>query len=114
MRTIWKRARALRNNSTLAERHVWRYLRRRNLGGYKFRRQFPIAGFIVDFACVEAHIAIELDGGQHAEAVAYDAARTRKIEEKGYRVLRFWDNDAMKQTNAVLEVILKVCDERAR
>jgi adenine-specific DNA-methyltransferase len=111
MHRIRKRARALRNNLTDAERHLWRHLRLRNIQGLKFRRQHPIAGFIADFACVEARLVVELDGGQHADATHYDEARTRKIEANGYRVLRFWNNDVLQQTDAVLEVIWKACSE---
>ena len=110
MRLLRRHARALRNNPTDAERQLWYYLRRRNLRAFKFRRQHPIAGFIADFASIEAHLIIELDGGQHAEATGYDAARTRKIEAKGYRVLRFWNNDVLQQTEAVLEVIFEACN----
>ena len=102
----------LRNNPTDAERRLWYYLRRRNLRRFKFRRQHPIAGFIADFASIDARLVIELDGGQHAEATGYDSARTRKIEAKGYRVLRFWNHDVMTSREAVLERILRVCNER--
>ncbi|MEJ7747496.1 MAG: DUF559 domain-containing protein, partial [Luteimonas sp.] len=64
MEAIWENARALRNASTDAERHLWQQLRGRRLAGLKFRRQFPIAGYIADFACVEARLVIEVDGGQ--------------------------------------------------
>ena len=114
MQPIWIRARQLRNEATLPERTLWHHLRARRLGRHKFRRQYPIAGFIVDFACVEALVVVELDGSQHAEATAHDAARTRRLETNGYRVLRFWNHDVMERREAVLEMILKVCDERAR
>lgn len=110
MRRIRCNARALRNNPTDAERRLWYYLRRRNLRQFKFRRQHAIAGFIADFASIDARLVIELDGGQHTEATGYDAARTRKIELKGYRVLRFWNNDVLQQTEAVLEVIFEACN----
>ena len=112
MPPIWKKARALRNSPTDAERRLWFHLRKRSLRGFKFRRQFPIAGFIADFACIEAQLVVELDGGQHADAVAYDAMRTRKLQANGYRVLRFWNNDVLARTPAVMEVILRACDER--
>ncbi len=107
MRLIWKRARDLRNAATDAERHLWRYLRGRQLGNYKFRRQFPIAGFVADFACVEARLVIELDGGQHADQAEHDVERTRKIGLTGYRVLRFWNNDVLLRTDAVVEQIMR-------
>jgi len=95
----------LRNNSTDAERALWRALRGRQLEGFRFRRQVPIAGFIVDFLCPEAKLVIELDGGQHVEQGSYDAARTRKLASLGYRVLRYWNNDVLSRIEAVLEDI---------
>ena len=70
MQRHWVRARQLRNSGTDAERRLWYFLRQRNLAGYKFRRQYPIAGYIVDLVCVSARVVVELDGGQHAEAVS--------------------------------------------
>ncbi|WP_266159087.1 endonuclease domain-containing protein [Dyella silvatica] len=105
MQRIWKRARRLRNGATDTERHLWRYLRRENLAGYKFRRQYPMVGYIVDFVCIPATLVIELDGGQHADAVGYDAERTRVIEAHGYRVLRFWNDDVLLRTDDVLAEI---------
>jgi very-short-patch-repair endonuclease len=84
------RARDLRNNTTDAERALWRVLRGRQLQGFRFRRQVPIGGFIADFVCPQAKLIIELDGGQHAERSEYDAARTSRLEAMGYRVLRYW------------------------
>ncbi|MBF6023077.1 endonuclease domain-containing protein [Lysobacter niastensis] len=107
MEAIWKKSRQLRRQATDAERTLWRHLKGRQLGGHKFRRQFPIAGYIADFACVEARLAIELDGGQHLDAVQYDAQRTRKLATNGYRVLRFWNDDVLLRTEAVLEEIMR-------
>ena len=106
MEEIWKKARVLRNAATDAEQRPWRHLRGRRLQGLKFRRQYPIAGYIADFACIEAKLVIEVDGGQHAEQAAHDAERTRKLQINGYRVLRFWDNDVLLRTDAVLDEIL--------
>lgn len=114
MEAIWKNARTLRNAATDAERVLWRHLKGRRLAGHKFRRQFPIAGFITDFACVEARLVIELDGGQHLDATTYDAVRTRRIETNGYRVLRFWNDDVLLRTELVLEEILRDLLERCR
>ncbi|MGN7727225.1 endonuclease domain-containing protein [Luteimonas sp. 22616] len=106
MEEIWKHARALRNEATDAERHLWQHLRGRRIG-CKFRRQYPIAGHIADFACIEAKLVIELDGGQHLERSAEDAARTRRMEANGYRVLRFWNDDVLVRAMDVLDEILR-------
>ena len=96
-------ARKLRAGSTDAEQRLWYFLRGRRLEGAKFLRQFPIGGFVADFACREAHLAIELDGGQHS--MSADAPRTTVIEAFGYRVIRFWNNDVLQNTEGVLQVI---------
>jgi very-short-patch-repair endonuclease len=101
------RARGLRRNMTDAEQRLWYYLRNRHLTGKKFRRQHEIDRYIVDFVCPEASLIVELDGGQHAEMMAADADRTRRLEAMGYRVLRFWNHDVLTNTEAVLEVILE-------
>ena len=82
-------------------------MRSRKLSGFKFRRQYPIDGFIVDFYCVKERFAIELDGGQHAdeENVKYDERRTARLDELGVRVMRFWDCDVLRDTEAVAETI---------
>ncbi|HET7316622.1 MAG TPA: DUF559 domain-containing protein [Sphingomicrobium sp.] len=96
-------ARKLRRNSTDAENRLWYYLRDRRFEGAKFVRQFQIGPHIADFACRELHIAIEVDGGQHTPEA--DAPRTAVIETFGYRVIRFWNNDVLQNTEGVLEVI---------
>ena len=105
LQEIWKNARRLRHDATDAERVLWRHLRSRQVQGLKFRRQFPIAGFIADFACVEARLVIELDGGQHADRVVEDQARSARLVVNGYRVLRFWNDDVLKRTEDVLAEI---------
>jgi len=102
-----KLARKLRRSSTDTESRLWLHLKNRNLGGFKFRRQHPIPPYVVDFVCIEQKLIVELDGGQHAEQTAHDAERTAWLESKGFRVIRFWDNDALKQTEVVLEEILR-------
>jgi very-short-patch-repair endonuclease len=102
-----RRARELRNTTTDAERHLWRYLRLRQLAGLRFRRQVPAAGFIADFLCPERHLIIELDGGQHVEHAQEDAARTRVLSAQGFRVLRYWNDDVLLRTETVLEDILR-------
>lgn len=80
-------ARKLQKNLTDAERRLWQKLNRRQIAGFKFRRQQPIENFMVDFVCFECRLIIEVDGGQHAEQIAYDEERTRWFGAQGYRVL---------------------------
>ncbi len=110
MDELRRKARDLRNAGTNAERRLWRHLRLKQLGGCKFRRQVPVAGYIADFACLEMKLIVELDGGQHVEQVAYDALRARVLEAKGYRVLRYWNDDVLLRTNWVLEDILRMLE----
>jgi very-short-patch-repair endonuclease len=98
-------ARRLRRNQTDAEKKLRFRLRDRRLGGWKFRRQFPIDRFVVDFFCADAHLIIELDGGQHATRTEADASRTRNLEAMGYLVLRFWNNDVMQNIDGVLQIL---------
>jgi very-short-patch-repair endonuclease len=104
---VLKSARELRFKQTDAEKTLWFLLRDRRFCGFKFRRQHPIGGFILDFYCHEVRLAIELDGGGHAieEQTAYDAMRTKELEGAGIRVLRFWNNDVLKDLESVLESI---------
>jgi very-short-patch-repair endonuclease len=101
-------ARTLRRNQTDAERRLWSRIRNRQLSGFKFRRQFPIPPYIVDFLCVEARLIIELDGSQHQTSEEYDGKRSRILRQRGYRIIRFWDNDVLLDTDAVLEAILEI------
>jgi very-short-patch-repair endonuclease len=96
-------SRNLRRRSTDAENRLWHHLRGRHFEGAKFLRQFPIGPHVADFACRSLGLAIELDGGQHSPEA--DAPRTQVIEAFGYRVLRFWNNDVLENTEGVLEVI---------
>ena len=98
--------RELRTNQTDAEALLWRQLRARRLLGLKFRRQHDIGPYTVDFVCTDERLVIELDGGQHAGREAYDAERTRFLESLGYRVLRFWNHEALAQTDAMLEALV--------
>jgi very-short-patch-repair endonuclease len=99
------KAQELRKNPTEAERKLWLHLRLRQLGGHKFRRQQPLGSYIVDFVCLEKRIVIEIDGGQHQAQAIYDQQRTAWIEQQGFRVLRFWDNEVMQNIEAVKEAI---------
>jgi len=96
-------ARRLRRQSTDAENRLWYCLRARRFENAKFVRQFPIGPHVADFACRDAHLAIELDGGQHSPEI--DFPRTQVIESYGYRILRFWNNDVLQNTEGVLEAI---------
>jgi very-short-patch-repair endonuclease len=93
---------------TDAEIVLWRHLRNRELGGWKFKRQYPVGPFIVDFICVEKNIVIEVDGGQHAENEELDLQRSAYLSKMGYRVLRFWNNEVLQETEAVLEAIFAI------
>ncbi len=104
MRPTSPHARPLRRAMTDAEKTLWRALRNRQLAGYKFRRQTTIGPYIADFACIAAHLVIELDGGQHATS-ATDAARTAWLKSQGWRVLRFWKDDVVENLTGVLETI---------
>lgn len=104
-------ARELRNNSTDAERLLWRHLRNSQLEGVKFRRQQPIELYIVDFVSFDAKIVIELDGEQHAmnAQYQYDRQRDACLHSNGFLVLRFWNNEVFENIEGVLEVIRKHC-----
>ena len=110
MDTLRQRARKLRNSATDAEQHLWQHLRLKQLGGFKFRRQVPVAGYIADFLCHELTLIVELDGGHHVEQSAYDEQRTQILEAEGYRVLRYWNGDVFLRTSYVLEDILRALE----
>ena len=95
---------------TDVERKLWYAVRDRRLSGYKFRRQATIGPYVVDFLCAEAHLIIELDGGQHAEDVA--ARRTAFLESQGYRVVRFWNIEVLESFEGVLDIILGALEAR--
>ena len=97
----------LRNNLTDSEKKLWSHLRRRQINESRFRRQHPIGKFIVDFVCLEKKIVIEIDGVQHNENIDYDLKRTKWLEDEGYKVIRFWNNEVLKNIESVLEVIYK-------
>ncbi|MCI4569088.1 endonuclease domain-containing protein [Lysobacter sp. CFH 32150] len=104
------RARDLRSNATDAERHLWQRLRMSQIGGYKFRRQVPIGGYIADFVCPQMKLIIELDGGQHAEQTDYDLQRSRVLLGAGFRVVRYWNDDVLLRTEDVLDDILRALE----
>ena len=102
---VAQRVRALRRSATDAERKLWLQLRSRALEGHKFIRQHPIGPYVVDFACREHRLIIEIDGGQHATSPK-DAARTRYLSSRGYLVLRYWNNEVIENLSGVLEHIV--------
>ncbi len=101
-------ARTLRKHQTDAEQRLWRSLRKRQLNGYRFRRQHPIGKYIVDFVSLDTKVIIELDGSQHQEQQHYDTQRDEWLHSQGYSVLRFWNNQVMNEFDGVLEEILNV------
>jgi very-short-patch-repair endonuclease len=98
-------ARDLRSRMTDAEALLWMLLRNRRIAGAKFRRQHPEGRYILDFYCDEKKLGIELDGGQHGEAVEYDQQRDDWLQIQGIRMLRFWNNQMLTETEAVMEAI---------
>ena len=105
MATRIERPRGLRRKSTEAERRLWSRLRSRQLDGLKFRRQFPISPYVVDFVCWDSKLVVEVDGGQHGGTD--DAVRDRWLRAQGFEVLRIWNNDVMENLDGVLETVLR-------
>jgi very-short-patch-repair endonuclease len=103
--TAQAHARTLRRDTSDAEQRFWQHLRNRQMGGAKFRRQHPIGPFIADFCCIEANLVVEVDGGQHAERPEEDERRTAYMGSKGYRVIRFWNNEVLQRLESVLQEI---------
>lgn len=100
-------ARGLRTGQTDAERIMWNRLRNTQLDGVKFRRQQSLGDYIVDFVSLRKKLIVEIDGGQHNELrkIEEDKKRTQWLESKGYRVLRFWNNDVTSNSGAVFLAI---------
>ena len=117
-----KNARSLRGRMTDAERKLWTRLRNRQLAGHKFRRQVPLGKFVADFACYDARLVVELDGGQHAGGqhvgsrhvgmAEDDAVRRKWLEDRGFLILRFWNNEVLENMEGVLETIARTLEER--
>jgi very-short-patch-repair endonuclease len=108
------RARQLRGATTDVERMLWYRLRNRQLLACKFRRQHPVAGYVLDFACEELQIAVELDGSQHAEVFAQqsDTVRTVRLQALGWQVVRFWNNEVIENMDGVLSVIMLALEDK--
>ncbi|MBW8812148.1 MAG: endonuclease domain-containing protein [Caulobacterales bacterium] len=105
------RARSLRRRQTPTEERLWEALRGSRLEGWKWRRQVPVGPFIVDFICLEAALAVELDGGIHAQQVERDMRRQAYLQRRGLQVLRFWNSDVGDDLGRVLWTILSACRE---
>ncbi|MBE7183708.1 MAG: endonuclease domain-containing protein [Methylobacterium mesophilicum] len=101
-------ARGMRREPTDSEERLWQELRGRRLDRFKFRRQVPLGPFIADFLCVEAMLVVELDGSQHADS-AYDMRRDADLKARGFRVLRFWNDDVLRDLNGVCDTIIGYC-----
>jgi very-short-patch-repair endonuclease len=97
---------------TEAEKAIWRLLRSRQLAGFKFRRQQPMRRYIVDFVCLSHKLVVEVDGGQHADATAYDQRRTQFFLDEGFQILRFWNNEVLENRDGVCARIVEVLDSR--
>jgi very-short-patch-repair endonuclease len=104
-----RRALELRKRMTAAERKLWFVLRDRRFAKFKFRRQVPIGRFIADFVCFDRRLVIEVDGGQHADSVS-DQRRDRWFAANGYRVLRFWNNEVMRNIDGVATLLAETLD----
>ena len=111
---IKEKARTLRKNQTDTERLLWQKLRNRQLAGKKFRRQYPIGPYIVDFVCLELRLVVELDGGQHMDQQAYDERRSAYLNQQGFLVVRFWNNEVMGNMVGVLETLTLALSQRER
>ena len=107
-----ERSRELRTNATPAERLLWQHVRNKKLADARFNRQVPIGPFICDFVARGPRLVIELDGGQHGLAQSSDSNRTAFLKQRGYRVLRFWNNDVLENVEGVLAVIVEALKGR--
>jgi len=102
-------AKELRNRPTETEKLLWRYLRLKQLEGLKFRRQYPIDHYIVDFICLEKRLVIEVDGGQHSSEKDKDIKRDYYLKQQKFKVLRFWNTEVLTNIEGVLEIIRRNC-----
>lgn len=103
--SLLDRAKELRSHQTEAEQRLWYHLRAHRFMNLKFKRQKPLGPYIVDFICHDLGLIVDVDGGQHQEAAEYDRRRDAWLQEQGYRVLRFWNNEVMQQMDGVPEAI---------
>jgi len=112
-RSIQESARILRQRMTPAEKLLWECLRNRKLDGHKFRRQHSLGPFVVDFYCAEHRLIVEIDGGVHRQQVERDAARTEQLELYNYRVIRFRNEQVLRDLPSVLKAISASCSEES-
>ena len=112
MSVLKERARYLRANETNAEKIFWYSIRARQLQNKKFYRQFVVAPYIVDFVCRDLMLIVELDGGQHMDNREQDIYRTRYLQNNGYQVLRFWNNQVMNEFDAVFATLILALSRR--
>ena len=106
-RKLKRRSRGLRREAPIPERIVWGFLRDRQLGGLKFRRQHPVGPYIVDFCCPDIRLIVELDGLSHVGQAERDEIRTKYLEGLGYRVVRATDDDVLQAREAVAQMIAR-------
>ena len=93
---------------TDAEKKLWKHLRLKQLESYRFRRQFPLGEYIVDFICLEKKLIIEVDGGQHSDLSDYETERNQWLEKQNFQILRFWNNQVLNEIESVVEIILNI------
>ena len=105
-----ERARSFRKNMTAAEQRLWYFLRDRRLGGYKFVREYVIGPYIADFVCRNRKVIVEVDGGQHTEAIVYDQQRTDFLQNNGYTVLRVWNDEVFINMEGIATAILDLLE----
>ena len=104
-------ARTMRKQPTEAEDRLWQALRDRRLMRLKFRRQMPVGRFIADFICLEAKLIVEVDGSQHGGSLR-DSERDQELSRRGFRVLRFWNDDVLRELDSVCDTIIAVAREQ--
>lgn len=108
--SIKRNARTLRDNQTVPEAILWKRLRNRRLGGFKFRRQYPIGQFIVDFYCHQVQLAIELDGRSHEEQSEYDSIRSQWLTSNDITIIRFSNQQLAQNLDGMCNAILAECE----
>jgi very-short-patch-repair endonuclease len=103
-------ARGMRHEMTEAEDRLWHELRGRRLGRIKFRRQVPIGAYIADFVCLDSSLIVEVDGSQHAES-RRDTVRDAELKQRGFRVLRFWNDEVLREMDSVCDTIIAYAND---